>query len=120
MYHCFSTPALHDSHQTDTESLVVWLNTFSQVLNPKRNRMQVVNTATGTSTSTCGVQCSYCSPICIWEKQGWHAAEFQQTGFVSAARQYDQEAHDRTEVAFAEAAAQTQADTLHEHSGLSK
>ena len=33
---------------------------------------------------------------------------------MSAARQYNQEAHDRTEVAVAEASAETQADILHE------
>ena len=39
---------------------------------------------------------------------------YRQTGFMIAARHYEQEAHDRAEVAVAEASAQTQADMLHE------
>ena len=54
-----------------------------------------------------------------WRQRGRHALNYRQTAFVNAARQYEQEAHDRTEVAVAEATARTQADMLREVSGLS-
>ena len=44
----------------------------------------------------------------------FEATRLARSGFKNAARQYEQEAHDRTEVAVAEAIAQTHADMLHE------
>ena len=43
---------------------------------------------------------------------------YRQTGFMIAARHYEQEAHDRAEVAVAEASAQTEADMLHKLSRI--
>ena len=50
----------------------------------------------------------------LGRQQGWHALNYHQNGSMNAAPQFEQEAHHRTEVAVAEAAAQTQADMLHE------
>ena len=46
-------------------------------------------------------------------------SNYQQTGFMNADRQYEQDAHDRNEVAVAEASAQTQATYSTSYSGSS-
>ena len=51
-------------------------------------------------------------PTVCWRQQGWHAQNDEQTAFMNAAHQCEQEPHDRTEVA--EATAQTPAEMLHE------
>ena len=49
-----------------------------------------------------------------WRQQGEHALHCQQTGFMDAARQYEQAAHDRTTVPNLGATAQTQMDMVQE------
>ena len=67
--------------------------------------------STGTSTSTCGVACSYpAANDTFWRRQGWQRSELSANFcFFIAALQYEHEAQDRTEVAVSEAIAQTQA-----------
>ena len=109
-----STPLAHESVQNRGFRPIFWLCGTNEPSESLEYHDRIVErrlgcSSTGTSTSTCGVICN-----CHWRQQGWRALNYRHRCFHERSRQHEQEAHDRTEVTFAEAAAQTKAEMLHE------